>query len=47
MRLSLTMVMDWIGDVAKEVEVVDPDGISHSFTTEAERMVFNAWGLQL
>ena len=39
MRLSLTMVMDWIGDVAKMVEVVDPDGISHGFTREAERMV--------
>ena len=26
------MVMDWTGDVAKKLELVDPDGISHSFT---------------
>ena len=42
MRLSLMMVMDRIGDVAKKVDVVDPDGISHSFTVESrevERMV--------
>ena len=26
------MVMDWTGEVAKKLELVDPDGISHSFT---------------
>lgn len=43
MRLSLSMVMDWIGDLAKKVEVVDPEGTSHILTVEsreAERMVF-------
>ena len=43
MRLSMTMVVDWIGDVAKKVKAVDLDGLSHSFTVEsreAERMVF-------
>ena len=37
------MVMDWMGELAKKVDVVDPEGTSHSFTVEsreAEGMVF-------
>ena len=42
MRFSLSTVMDWMGALAKRVEVVNPEGTSHSFTVEskeAERTV--------
>ena len=43
MRFSLSMAMDWIGELAKKVEVVDQEGTSIILlleSREAERMVF-------